>query len=60
MYTDVATLEADYLAGKIHPGDLKNAVSESINRIIEPVRLHFASGAPKALLEKIKKFKVTK
>ena len=59
-YTDYALLEADYVSGKIHPGDLKAAVTDALNRILEPVRVHFASGAPKALLDKIKKFKVTR
>lgn len=59
-YTDYATFEADYLSGRIHPGDLKSAVTESLNRILEPVRQHFSQGEPKALLEKIKKFKVTR
>jgi tyrosyl-tRNA synthetase len=39
---------------------LKPAVTDAINAIIEPVRQHFASGEPKKLLEKIKKFKVTR
>ena len=59
-YTTYEQLEADYLSGKIHPGDLKPAVAEQLNQILEPVRVHFASGEPKALLEKIKKFKVTR
>jgi len=59
-YTEYAKFEEDYLSGKIHPGDLKAAVTEAINRILEPVRLHFSQGEPKALLEKIKKFKVTR
>ena len=59
-YSDAKTLETDYESGKIHPGDLKAAVTASINRIIEPVRNHFSSGAPKQLLDRIKKFKVTK
>ena len=59
-YVAYETLEADYLSGKVHPGDLKAAVTESLNRILEPVRAHFAQGEPKILLEKIKKFKVTK
>eukprot|EP01040_Poterioochromonas_malhamensis_P018860 gene18860-22115_t len=59
-YTNYDTLEADYVSGKIHPGDLKPAVSEALNRILEPVRQHFSQGEPKALLEKIKKFKVTR
>jgi tyrosyl-tRNA synthetase len=48
------------VSGKIHPGDLKPAVADAINTILEPVRVHFATGEPKALLDKIKKFKVTR
>jgi len=59
-YTEYSALEADYLSGRIHPGDLKAAVTEALNRIIEPVRQHFSQGEPKALLEKIKKFKITR
>jgi len=59
-YATYEQLEADYLSGKIHPGDLKPAVADALNKILEPVRQHFASGEPKALLEKIKKFKVTR
>jgi tyrosyl-tRNA synthetase len=53
-------LIADYSAGRIHPGDLKAAVSEALNRILEPVRRHFESGEPKKLLDRIKKYKITK
>lgn len=60
VYDKYETLKADYLAGKVHPGDLKAAVTESLNRILEPVRAHFSQGEPKVLLEKIKKFKVTR
>jgi tyrosyl-tRNA synthetase len=59
-YTRYEDLEADYMSGRIHPGDLKAAVTEAINHILEPVRKHFESGEPKALLDKIKKFKVTR
>jgi tyrosyl-tRNA synthetase len=59
-YTSADTLEEDYRTGRIHPSDLKPAVTDAINLILEPVRQHFASGEPKALLEKIKKFKVTR
>jgi len=34
--------------------------SDDIDRILEPVRQHFSQGEPKKLLEKIKKFKVTR
>ena len=59
-YNAYETLEEDYKSGKVHPGDLKAAVTEALNRILEPVRAHFATGEPKILLDKIKKFKVTR
>ena len=60
LYNTYEELEADYLSGKIHPRDLKPAVADAINTILEPVRQHFAQGEPKALLDKIKIFKVTR
>lgn len=60
VYTEYSVLEADYIAGKVHPGDLKASVTENINRILEPVRAHFATGEAKVLLDKIKKFKITR
>ena len=59
-YTDAEELEKDYLSGKIHPSDLKPAVTTAINTILQPVRDHFSSGEPKKLLEKVKKFKITR
>jgi len=59
-YTDANVLEEDYRVGKIHPSDLKPAIADAINRIIAPVRKHFESGEPKKLLEKVKKFNVTR
>lgn len=59
-YDNYDVLEEDYRQGKIWPGDLKPAVTEALNRILEPVRVHFESGEPKKLLDKIKKFKVTR
>jgi tyrosyl-tRNA synthetase len=60
VYSDAEILKADYLSGKIHPSDLKPAVTDAINIILQPVRDHFASGEPKKLLEKVKKFKITR
>ena len=59
-YKEYEVLEAEYKAGSVHPKDLKEAVTNGLNVILQPVRDHFASGEPKALLEKIKKFKVTR
>jgi tyrosyl-tRNA synthetase len=60
QYLRYEDLEADFISGKLHPKDLKPAVAGAINRILEPVRRHFESGEAKALLDKVKKFKVTK
>ena len=38
VYDDYEALEKDYLQGKIHPMDLKNAVSEEANKLLEPIR----------------------
>ena len=59
-YTDADVLDDDFRSGKVHPSDLKPAVAEAINRIIDPVRKHFESGDAKKLLDKVKSFKVTK
>ena len=59
-YTDYAKLEEDFVSGKVHPSDLKPAVADAINRILQPVRDHFETGEAKALLDKIKKFKITR
>jgi len=60
VYNTYTELEADFVSGKLHPSDLKPAVTLAINRILEPVRQHFESGEPKKLLDKIKKFKITR
>ena len=38
VYNNYEALEKDYLQGKIHPMDLKNAVSEEANKLLEPIR----------------------
>ena len=38
VYNNYEALEKDYLQGKIHPMDLKNAVSEEVNKLLEPIR----------------------
>ena len=54
-------LEADYVAGAIHPGDLKAALTQQLNGILQPVRDHFVNDAAAAeLLKKVKGFKVTR
>lgn len=54
-------LEAAYVNGKLHPSDLKNAVSDYLNQLIKPIREHFSKNKKaKELYEAVKKFKVTK
>lgn len=59
-YSTYDALEADFVSGALHPSELKPAVADALNQILEPVRRHFSQGEPKALLDKIKKFKITR
>ena len=59
-YDSYAGLEADFVAGKLHPMDLKNATAFYINRQLEPVRKHFEKGSAKKLVEEVKSFTVTR
>ena len=60
-YSDFETFQADYLNGKIHPGDLKPVVAARINAYLEPVRQHFRENEEaRKLLERVKSFRVTK
>ena len=38
IYNNYESLEADYLSKKLHPMDLKNAVAEEVNKLLEPIR----------------------
>lgn len=54
-------LREKYTAKEIHPLDLKNAIAEYIDQLLEPVREHFRKNAQaKKLAEQIRKFKVTR
>lgn len=56
-YTDYESLEADFLSGALHPGDLKPALSSALNLLLDPVRAHFRNDPnAKALLGKIKRY----
>ena len=60
-YDTYEALEADYVSGALHPGDLKPALAKAINVILQPVRDHFQND-PKAkqLLKQIKSYKTTR
>ena len=40
-FDSYAALEAAYLSGKLHAGDLKNAVAQSVEKAVKPIREHF-------------------
>jgi len=40
-YFNYTELEKDYVAGKLHPLDLKNAVAKELGKILEPVHRYF-------------------
>ncbi|KAJ2111425.1 Tyrosine--tRNA ligase cytoplasmic [Coemansia sp. RSA 922] len=41
VYNDYETLEQDFVAGNVHPGDLKSSVAAALNQLLEPIRQHF-------------------
>jgi tyrosyl-tRNA synthetase len=45
-YTNYKDIEHDFVTKKIHPMDLKNSTATYINKIIEPIRKHFAGREP--------------
>jgi len=57
---DAWQTQADYVADNLHPGDLKAAVTDGINGIIEPVREHFRQPEMAKLLKKVKSYRVTR
>lgn len=59
-FSSYGELEKAYREGKLHPMDLKNAVSFYINEMIEPVRKHFRKGKAKKLQEQVMGFKITR
>jgi tyrosyl-tRNA synthetase len=56
-FHSIEELEAAYLDGSLHPGDLKPALAIAINAMIEPVRMHFKTNEDaKKLLATIKRY----
>lgn len=49
-----------YSNGKIHPLDLKGTCAEYVNKMLEPVRKHFAKGKARELMETVKGYSVTR
>jgi tyrosyl-tRNA synthetase len=57
-FTKAEDLEREYRSGKVHPLDLKNAVAESLIKILEPVREEFKQHPE--LLRKMERMDITR
>jgi tyrosyl-tRNA synthetase len=60
-YYSYEDLERDYVEGKLHPLDLKNATAEALNRLLDPIRRRLL-GDPqvRSLIERIESAGVTR
>ena len=58
-YDSYDNLEKDYSNGKLHPVDLKNAVTDALIKILEPARKHFSKNKPKKMLQELEKLIIT-
>jgi tyrosyl-tRNA synthetase len=56
-YDHPDAFEQDYAEGLLHPGDVKAALIDALNRILQPVRDHFESGEMRALLERVQTYR---
>jgi tyrosyl-tRNA synthetase len=61
VYLDYAQIETDFLQGRLHPSDLKTAVTRTINQVLEPVQRHFTED-PRArqLAQRVRSFTLTR
>jgi tyrosyl-tRNA synthetase len=59
-YTNYEEFEREYINERIHPKEAKEALTLALNEMLEPVRVHFASGEPAKLLAKVSAFKITR
>jgi tyrosyl-tRNA synthetase len=57
-YSDFASVKSDFLSGRISEDELKDGLIESLNRLLEPVRAHFATNdRARDLLQKVQQYK---
>jgi tyrosyl-tRNA synthetase len=60
VYNSYEELENEYARGKIHPADLKTAISKELIKLLEPAWKYFAEGPGKKYLEEMKEIKITR
>ncbi len=59
-FSSYEELEKAFASGRLHPMDLKNAVSEYLDEMIAPIRKHFEHGKAKDLYDFVRKQEVTR
>ena len=60
-FTSYKQLEDTYRDGNLHPLDLKNGMTQYIDKMIEPIRTHFEKNKKaRDLLEQVKEYEVTR
>ncbi|HII15857.1 MAG TPA: tyrosine--tRNA ligase [Nanoarchaeota archaeon] len=59
-YYSYAEVESDFMEGKLHPQDMKNAVAEKIVEILEPARKHFELPHVKKMKEEMEQLIITR
>jgi tyrosyl-tRNA synthetase len=61
VFSSYDALESAFVAGDIHPMDLKSAVATALNELLEPVRHHFSTHKrARELAEEVATFRVTR
>ncbi|HIQ13476.1 MAG TPA: tyrosine--tRNA ligase [Thermoprotei archaeon] len=60
IYVSLDDVKRDYLAGKLHPLDLKNAVSEYLWLMIKPVSEYLRYGYGKRYIEELESLGITR
>jgi len=58
IFNSYQELEKDYQEGKVHPADLKLAVSTKLAKLLEPARKYFLEGPGKKYLEEMKEINI--
>lgn len=59
-FQNYGELEYSYRMGKVHPLDLKNAISDELIKILKPARKYFLEGSGQKYLEEMKSIKITR
>ncbi|OIO81505.1 tyrosine--tRNA ligase [Candidatus Pacearchaeota archaeon CG1_02_32_132] len=59
-YKSFKMLESDFSSGKLHPSDLKSAVSEELIKLLEPARKHFAQPKQKKMIQEMEKLLIAR